>query len=214
MSTSAINPTNNISNTPTAPASPTASALASQNVFLQLLVAQLKYQNPDSPADGTAFITQLAEFSNLSNTTEMASDLDAIKVALAPAATTGRRNDGNAGTSGTQASTVILDFSSQENSCHHHFLQLFPGLSANTTAIDVVGNNLANLNTPGFKADTITFQNLVTESIGAGLGATQVGFGVGTPITLRSFRRARCNRPAGRWTRPFKATDSSWCRRP
>lgn len=101
MSTSAINPTNNTSNTPTTPASPAASALASQNVFLQLLVAQLKYQNPDSPADGTQFITQLADFTNLSNTTDMASDLDAIKGALLPpaAATTG-----TAGTSGTQKS--------------------------------------------------------------------------------------------------------------
>ncbi len=67
------------------------------------------------------------------------------------------------------------------------FSTALSGLSANATAIDVVGNNLANLNTTGFKADTVTFQDLVTQSIGAGLGATQVGFGVGTPITLANF---------------------------
>ena len=60
-------------------------------------------------------------------------------------------------------------------------------LDANTTAIDVVSNNLANLNTTGYKASVVSFQDLVTESIGAGLGATQVGFGTGTPFTVREF---------------------------
>lgn len=67
------------------------------------------------------------------------------------------------------------------------FSTALSGLNANTTAIDVVGNNLANLNTPGFKASSVDFLDLVTQSIGAGLGATQVGFGVGIPITLRQF---------------------------
>jgi flagellar hook protein FlgE len=77
------------------------------------------------------------------------------------------------------------------------FSAALSGLNANSTAIDVVGNNLANLNTPGFKADTITFQDLVTESIGAGLGATQVGFGVGTPITLRQFSQGALQSTGG-----------------
>jgi flagellar hook protein FlgE len=67
------------------------------------------------------------------------------------------------------------------------FSTALSALSADTTAIDVVGNNLANLNTPGFKASTVSFHDLVTQSIGAGLGSTQVGFGVGVPITLRHF---------------------------
>src|SRR5256885_5574858 len=61
-------------------------------------------------------------------------------------------------------------------------------LNADATAIDVVGNNLANLNTSGFKASTVSFHDLVTQSLGAaGRGDTQVGFGVGAPITLRQF---------------------------
>jgi flagellar basal-body rod modification protein FlgD len=72
-----------------APSSTLTNPLANQNVFLQLLVAQLKNQDPTQPADGTAFITQLAQFSELSNTTQMASDIAAIKVAVtAPPATT------------------------------------------------------------------------------------------------------------------------------
>ncbi len=77
------------------------------------------------------------------------------------------------------------------------FSTALSGLNANATAIDVVGNNLANLNTAGFKADTVTFQDLVTQSIGAGLGATQVGFGVGTPITLTQFSQGALESTGG-----------------
>jgi flagellar hook protein FlgE len=67
------------------------------------------------------------------------------------------------------------------------FSTALSALNATSTAIDVVGNNLANLNTPGFKASVVSFHDLVTQSLGAGLGETQVGFGVGSPITLRQF---------------------------
>jgi flagellar hook protein FlgE len=77
------------------------------------------------------------------------------------------------------------------------FSAALSGLNANSTAIDVIGNNLANLNTPGFKASIVSFHDLVTESIGAGLGATQVGFGVGTPITLRQFSQGALQSTGG-----------------
>jgi flagellar hook protein FlgE len=67
------------------------------------------------------------------------------------------------------------------------FSTALSALGAHTTAVDVVGNNLANLNTPGFKASAVSFADLVTQSLGAGLGETQVGFGVGRPVTLRQF---------------------------
>lgn len=67
------------------------------------------------------------------------------------------------------------------------FSTALSALTADTTAISVVGNNLANLNTDGFKASAVTFHDLVTQSVGAGLGETQVGFGVGTPITMLQF---------------------------
>lgn len=40
-------------------------ALANKQTFLQLLVAQIKNQDPLNPADGTQFLTQLAQFSEL-----------------------------------------------------------------------------------------------------------------------------------------------------
>ena len=67
------------------------------------------------------------------------------------------------------------------------FSTALSALNADSTAISVVGNNLANLNTTGFKDSEVSFHGLVTQSIGAGLGQTQVGFGVGTPVTMRQF---------------------------
>ena len=40
-------------------------AQATEQQFLQLLVAQLKNQDPLNPMDGTQFVTQLAQFSQL-----------------------------------------------------------------------------------------------------------------------------------------------------
>jgi flagellar hook protein FlgE len=77
------------------------------------------------------------------------------------------------------------------------FSTALSGLNAYSTAISVVGNNLANLDTTGFKADNVEFQDLVTQSIGADLGATQVGFGVGTPITLTDFSQGALQSTGG-----------------
>jgi len=77
------------------------------------------------------------------------------------------------------------------------FSTALSALSAQSTAIDVVGNNLANLNTPGFKTSVVSFHDLVTQSLGAGLGETQVGFGVGRPITLRQFSQGAIQTTSG-----------------
>jgi flagellar basal-body rod modification protein FlgD len=55
-----------------------AQNLASQNVFLQLLVAQLKNQDPEQPTDGTQFVTELAQFTTLQEDTQSATDLDTL----------------------------------------------------------------------------------------------------------------------------------------
>lgn len=79
MSTPAIGPT---STPPTSPVALTAAigqnSLANQNVFLQLLIAQLKNQNPENPANGAEFIAQLAQFTTLEQTTQSRSALDQI----------------------------------------------------------------------------------------------------------------------------------------
>jgi len=77
------------------------------------------------------------------------------------------------------------------------FSTALSALSAHSTAIDVVGNNLANLNTPGFKTSVVSFHDLVTQSLGAGLGETQVGFGVGRPVTIRQFSQGAIQSSSG-----------------
>jgi flagellar basal-body rod modification protein FlgD len=87
MSTSPVSP--NPLATPTSASSSSSSssssaaqssinALSDPNTFLQLLVAQLKYQDPESPADGTTFVTQLATFAGVQQQTQMRTDLDSI----------------------------------------------------------------------------------------------------------------------------------------
>lgn len=54
------------------------------------------------------------------------------------------------------------------------------GLNANAQALSVVGNNLANINTVGFKASGVTFRDLVYQNIGGSSeNPNQVGLGVG-----------------------------------
>ena len=60
----------------------TATNLASENVFLQLLVAQLKNQDPEQPTDGTQFVTELAQFTTLQEDSQSASDLDKIVASI------------------------------------------------------------------------------------------------------------------------------------
>jgi flagellar hook protein FlgE len=59
------------------------------------------------------------------------------------------------------------------------------GLNADKVALDVVGNNLANLNTTGFKESSVSFHDLVSSLSGS--SSSQVGAGVSAPDTQRQF---------------------------
>ena len=63
-----------------------------QDAFLNLLVTQLRHQDPLQPQADTEFIAQLAQFSSLEKLTQMTTTLDAIKTALGVAATTTTTN--------------------------------------------------------------------------------------------------------------------------
>jgi flagellar hook protein FlgE len=55
------------------------------------------------------------------------------------------------------------------------------GLSANSTYLSVIGNNLANINTVGFKGSVVRFADLVSQRMGGtSANPMQVGLGVGT----------------------------------
>ena len=83
MTTAATTPPS--TNSPTLPPPAKIDPLTNKTVFLQLLVEQLKNQDPTSPADPTQFVTQLAQFSQLEQTTQQTSDLDSIVKLLTPA---------------------------------------------------------------------------------------------------------------------------------
>jgi len=75
------------------------------------------------------------------------------------------------------------------------FSTALSSLSAHATAVDVVGNNLANLNTPGYKNNSVVFRDLVAQSLG--LGETQVGVGVTRPYTVRQFAQGSLQSTSG-----------------
>jgi flagellar hook protein FlgE len=59
------------------------------------------------------------------------------------------------------------------------FSTALSGLNANATYLNVIGNNLANINTIGFKASSISFMDLVSQTLGGGgSNPVQVGLGV------------------------------------
>jgi flagellar hook protein FlgE len=60
-------------------------------------------------------------------------------------------------------------------------------LQAESAGIDTTGNNLANLNTSGFKGSAVNFQDMVSQAIGVGANASSVGLGVTTPLNIQQF---------------------------
>jgi len=66
----------------------------SEQMFLQLLVAQLQNQDPLNPTDSTQFVSQLAQFSELEQVMAIRGDTDTLAA------------DATAATSSTAASTT------------------------------------------------------------------------------------------------------------
>lgn len=56
-----------------------ASSAMGKDAFLQLLVAQIKNQNPLNPADGVQFLSQLAQFSQLEQTMGIKDGIDGLR---------------------------------------------------------------------------------------------------------------------------------------
>ncbi|MDP9054987.1 MAG: flagellar hook protein FlgE [Acidobacteriota bacterium] len=66
------------------------------------------------------------------------------------------------------------------------FSNALSGLQANAQAINVVSGNLANENTYGYKANQVSFEELVSESLGGSAGTNLTGGSV-VPLSTQSF---------------------------
>ena len=82
------------------PASQANSLAPNESVFLQLLVAQMKNQDPSTPSDPTQFVGELAQFSQLEQTIQISTNTKAISTELAAS-----NNSTNSGGSTTTPST-------------------------------------------------------------------------------------------------------------
>ena len=69
-----------------------------KNMFLQLLVSQIKNQDPLNPSDSTQFLTQLAQFQQLEQSMNMGTDLSAIRSDLDKLVQTGASSGATATT--------------------------------------------------------------------------------------------------------------------
>ena len=75
---SAVSPITGSSTSGSSTSAATASSAPSEEMFLQLLVAQLKNQDPLNPTDSTQFVSQLAQFSELEQVMAIRSDTDTM----------------------------------------------------------------------------------------------------------------------------------------
>jgi flagellar basal-body rod modification protein FlgD len=82
-------------------------SLANEQTFLKLFIAQLQNQDPMNPQDGTQFVAQLAQFSDLEQTLGMHTDITAIRTNLENYLGTGSST--SSGTSGTGSATSTTD---------------------------------------------------------------------------------------------------------
>src|SRR5262245_9392547 len=65
------------------PSNDAAAAAVDYNAFLQLLIAQMKNQDPTKPMDSQQFIAQLASFSNVEQTIKMNQKLESMMTSMA-----------------------------------------------------------------------------------------------------------------------------------
>jgi len=52
------------------------------------------------------------------------------------------------------------------------------GMNANGTSLSVISDNIANMNTIGFKSSRVSFGDVLSQSLGGASGSSQIGRGV------------------------------------
>ncbi|MEK7773026.1 MAG: flagellar hook protein FlgE [Deltaproteobacteria bacterium] len=63
------------------------------------------------------------------------------------------------------------------------------GLNANMDKLSVIGNNIANVNTIGFKGSRVTFGDVLSQTLSGGSGTSQIGLGVEMTSIQKMFNQ-------------------------
>jgi flagellar basal-body rod modification protein FlgD len=110
MSVSAIEPTTGLLASITSGASATAANQLGKDTFLELLVAQLRYQDPMNPTDSAEFLAQSAQFTALEKMQSVADQtaaLVAAQMAFGASSLVGRTVTWPTDAAGTTATGVV-----------------------------------------------------------------------------------------------------------
>jgi flagellar hook protein FlgE len=67
------------------------------------------------------------------------------------------------------------------------------GLNTSSKSLDVIGNNIANANTVGFKSSRTEFAELVASSLGSGGGGKGAGIGASVATVAQQFTQGNVN---------------------
>jgi flagellar hook protein FlgE len=76
------------------------------------------------------------------------------------------------------------------------------GLNANMSKLSVIGNNIANSNTVGFKGSRVVFDDVLSQTLSGGSGTNQIGLGVKMSSIQKMFSQGPSRPRATRWTWP------------
>ena len=90
------------------------------------------------------------------------------------------------------------------------YQQGLSGLAGASNALDVIGNNIANANTVGFKSSTAQFADMYANSVATSTN-TQIGIGTSLNAVQQNFGR-HDQHDGFRSTSRSTATASSRCR--
>jgi flagellar basal-body rod modification protein FlgD len=85
--------------------SSSSSSAPTEQMFLQLLVAQLQNQDPMNPTDSTQFVSQLAQFSELEQVMGIRSDIETYH-SQAVAAASSTSSDSSSTTGGSDSTAA------------------------------------------------------------------------------------------------------------
>jgi flagellar hook protein FlgE len=166
--------------------------------FIQILTTQLSLQDPLKPVDNEAFVAQLAQFTNLEQTRLMSTSVDTLVSVQATAQTValiGKTVEVSADGGPVAGTVTAVTFGAGPlGGAMFEAIHIgLTGLSSFSRNLTVIGNNVANLNSPGFKASQLAFSELVyRNALSQGAGGTaplQVGAGVGSSGSRVMFRQ-------------------------